>query len=169
MKIHSLLGTVRIFLRAAAPLALLCALSIHAQEQPPASPDAPPVAPAQEQISPNGDSAIQPASPASSEIALKNNRLFYVLANYSTVEKHDQFGTLSAKTKFKLSVKTMSDPVTVSFLGVIALMGQATNSDGVGHGFHGEFEFGFCGECAELIVFFDGRVVREDVEEAIVF
>ncbi len=129
MKIHSLLGTVRIFLRAAAPLALLCALPIHAQEQPPASPDAPPVAPAQEQISLNGDSAIQPASPAPSEIALKNNRLFYVLANYSTVEKHDQFGTLSARTKFKLSVKTMSDPVTVSFLGVIALMGQATNSE----------------------------------------
>ena len=129
MKIHSLLGTVRIFLRAAAPLALLCTFPIHAQEQPPASPDAPPVAPAQEQISLNGDSAIQPASPAPSEIALKNNRLFYVLANYSTVEKHDQFGTLFAKTKFKLSVKTMSDPVTVSFLGVIALMGQATNSE----------------------------------------
>src|SRR5258708_5185770 len=63
MKIHSLLGTVRIFLRAAAPLALLCALPIHAQEQPPASPDAPPVAPAQEQISLNGDSPIQPADP----------------------------------------------------------------------------------------------------------
>src|SRR5258706_217929 len=113
MKIHSLLGPVRIFLRAAAPLALLCTFPIPAQEQPPASPDAPPVAPAQEQINLNGDSAIQPASPAPSEIALKNNRLFYVLANYSTVEKHDQFGTLSAKTKFKLSVKTMSDPVTV--------------------------------------------------------
>ncbi len=43
------------------------------------------------------------------------------------------------------------------------------DSDGIGHGFHGELEFGFCGEGAELIVFFDGRVVREDVEEAIVF
>src|SRR5258708_30270411 len=37
------------------------------------------------------------------------------------------------------------------------------DSDGVGHGFHGELEFGSCGEGAELIVFFDGRVVREDV------
>src|SRR5258708_31349563 len=41
------------------------------------------------------------------------------------VEKQDQFGTLSTKTKFKLSVKTMSDPITVSFLGAIALMGRA--------------------------------------------
>ncbi len=129
MKIHSLSGTVRIFLRAAAPLALLYALPIHAQEQSPASPEAPPVTPAQEQIAVTGNSAIQAPSPAPSEIALKNNRLFYVLANYSTVEKHDQFGTLSAKTKFKLSVKTMSDPITVSFLGVIALMGQANNSE----------------------------------------
>jgi hypothetical protein len=129
MKIHLPLRTVRSLTRAIAPLALLCALPIHAQEQPPASSDAPPVAPAQEQLTLNGDSRIQPVSPAPSEVALKNNRLFYVLANYSTVEKQDQFGTLSAKTKFKLSAKTMSDPITVSFLGVIALMGQASNSE----------------------------------------
>jgi hypothetical protein len=87
------------------------------------------VAPAQEQITLDASSTILPEAPVPSEIALKNNRLFYVLANYSTVEKHDQFGTLSPKTKFKLSVKTMSDPITVSFLGAIALMGQARNSE----------------------------------------
>jgi hypothetical protein len=129
MKIRLLLRTVRSLSRAIAPLALLCALPIHAQEQSPASPDAPAVAPAQEQITLNGNSTIEPPVPVPSEIALKNNRLFYVLANYSTVEKQDQFGTLSAKTKFKLSAKTMSDPITVSFIGAIALMGQARNSD----------------------------------------
>ena len=129
MKIHLLLRTVRHFSRAIAPLALLCGLPIHAQDPSPANSDAPPVAPAQEQITLNADSTILPATPVPTEIVLKNNRLFYVLANYSTVEKQDQFGTLSAKTKFKLSAKTMSDPITVSFLGVIALMGQANNSE----------------------------------------
>src|SRR5260370_10277145 len=70
MKIHSLLGTVRIFLLAAAPLALLCTFPLHAQPQPPASPGAPPVPPPQEQISLNGASAIQPASPAPVDIPL---------------------------------------------------------------------------------------------------
>ena len=130
MKIHLLLRAVRNLSRAIAPLALLFAIPIHAQEPSPAAADASPTAPAQEQITLNADSSILPAaSPAPTEIALKNNRLFYVLANYSTVEKQDQFGTLSAKTKFKLSVKTMTDPITVSFLGAIALMGQANNSE----------------------------------------
>ena len=128
MKIHSLPRRVRNLSRVIAPLALLCALPIHAQEQSPANSDAQPVAPAQGQLALEANSTIVPATPVPTEIALKNNRLFYVLANYSTVEKQDQFGTLSAKTKFKLSVKTMSDPITVSFLGVIALMGQANNS-----------------------------------------
>jgi hypothetical protein len=69
---------------------------------------------------------------------VKNDRLFYVLANYTTVENLEKFGTLSAKTKFKLSTKTMSDPVTISFIGMIALIGQARNSDpSYGQGFQG--------------------------------
>jgi hypothetical protein len=129
MTIHSLSRAVRNPFGSIALLALLCALPIHAQDPSPANSDAVPVVPAQQQITLNANSTILPAAPVPSEIALKNNRLFYVLANYSTVEKQDQFGTLSAKTKFKLSVKTMSDPITVSFLGVIALMGQANNTE----------------------------------------
>ncbi len=129
MRNHLAARTVRTLFRVTAPLALLCALPIHAREQSPANSDAPPIAPAQEQFTASGGSVIEPATPAPSQAALKNNRLFYVLANYSTVEKQDQFGTLSAGTKFKLSVKTMTDPITVSFIGVIALMGQARNSD----------------------------------------
>ena len=129
MKIHLLLRARRSLSRALALLAFLSALPIRAQEPSPANSDAVPVVPAQEQITLDASSTILPAAPVPSEIALKNNRLFYVLANYSTVEKQDQFGTLSAKTKFKLSVKTTSDPITVSFLGVITLMGQANNSE----------------------------------------
>ena len=59
----------------------------------------------------------------------KNDRLFFVMPNYLTVEDRQQFEPVSTRTKFKLAAKTMSDPVTVSFIGLIALIGQARNSD----------------------------------------
>ncbi len=129
MRIHSLTRPARILFRAIAPLALFCAFAARAQEPSPTTSDAPLVAPVQEQITLTAAPDILPSAPLPTEIVLKNNRLFYVLANYSTVERHDEFGTLPPKTKFKLSVKTMTDPITVSFLGAIALMGQARNSD----------------------------------------
>jgi hypothetical protein len=120
MQIKLLLRTVNRVFHSIAPGALLCALPIYAQQQSPANSDALALAPLQEQIS------------------LKNDRLFYVLANYTTVENLDKFGTLSANTKFKLSAKTMSDPITISFIGMIALIGQARNSDpSYGQGFQG--------------------------------
>jgi hypothetical protein len=81
---------------------------------------------------------VTPAGPASPEIAPVNHRLFGMMANYTTVEKQEHFSKISAATKFKLTVKTMTDPVTVSFLGGIALLGQARNSDPTyGQGFAG--------------------------------
>lgn len=83
-------------------------------------------------------SPVAAPAPAQPQTTLQNHRLFGVLANYTTVETSDRFGTLSAKTKFKLTAKTMSDPVTVSFLAGIALLGQARNSDPTyGQGFSG--------------------------------
>ena len=83
---------------------------------------------APELISPKTSSGME--SPAPVQTVLKNDRLFGVLANYTTVEHlDDDFGKLPPKTKFKLSFKTMSDPVTISFLGGLALLGQARNSD----------------------------------------
>lgn len=81
---------------------------------------------------------VEPGAPLQSQTLVKNHRLFGVLADYTTVENQDQFGRLSAKTKFRLSFKTMTDPVTVSFLGVLALMGQARNTyPAYGEGFQG--------------------------------
>jgi len=117
------------FFRVIAPLAFFCVAPVYSQEPSPATSDTPLVAPVQEQISLDAAPFIEPSTPVPHDLVLKNNRLFYVLANYSTVERHDEFGTLSPKTKFKLSVKTMTDPITVSFLGAIALMGQARDSD----------------------------------------
>ena len=129
MKLHRLSRPARILFRTIAPFALFGALTAHAQEPSPATSDAPLVAPVQERFTLTAAPDVLPSAPLPTELALKNNRLFYVLANYSTVERLDNFGTLPPKTKFKLSVKTMADPITVSFLGAIALMGQARNSD----------------------------------------
>ena len=119
-------------------LALLCALPIHAQEEAPASAAALAGTPVQEPLSFRTSSTEEPAAPVQPPIELKNNRLFFVLANYTTVENTDKFAPIPAKTKFVLSAKTMCDPVTVSFLGVIAAIGQARNSDpSYGQGFKG--------------------------------
>ena len=84
------------------------------------------------------NSLTEQVAPIQPEIPPKNDRLFGVLPNYTTVENLDPFESLSAKAKFKLTVKTMSDPVTVSFIGAIALIGQARNSDpSYGQGFQG--------------------------------
>jgi len=73
--------------------------------------------------------AVTSSTPAPPQTTLINHRLFGVVANYTTVETQDQVGRLSAANKFKLTAKTMTDPVTVSFLAGIALLGQARNSD----------------------------------------
>jgi hypothetical protein len=83
-------------------------------------------------------SPVTASAPVQPQTTLQNHRLFGVMANYTTVETSDRFGTLSAKTKFKLTAKTMTDPVTVSVLAGIALLGQARNSDPTyGQGFSG--------------------------------
>ena len=89
------------------------------------------VAPEQEQLSLKSDSSIEPAAALQPQAVPKNDRLFWILPNYLTVEnkKMEQSGSLSAKTKFELFAKTMSDPVTISFIGAMALIGQARNSD----------------------------------------
>ena len=70
--------------------------------------------------------------------AAKNDRLFGVLPNYTTVENEDLFGPLSAKGKFKLAAESSFDPYTFPFIGFIALIGQAENTEpSYGQGFAG--------------------------------
>jgi len=115
---------------------LLYALPLPGQEPLPPSPTPLEVASLEAPAHLDDDSAIEPAGPAQP----KNDRLFFVMPNYSTVENSGRFrpAPLSAKAKFKLSAKTMSDPVTISFLGTLALIGQARNTDSsYGQGFQG--------------------------------
>ncbi|HTZ49156.1 MAG TPA: hypothetical protein VMH20_16300 [Verrucomicrobiae bacterium] len=101
----------------------LWALPIHAQQLLPASSSFFDVVP--EPVSSGSEVvAVSPSTPEA-----KNDRLFFLLPNYLMVENLDHTAPLSTKTKFLLSAKTMTDPVTVSFLGAIALLGQARDSD----------------------------------------
>lgn len=109
--IHFLLALAGKLSRASAPVLLLCAIPTHAQEQAPARPPAP------------------TAAATRSTVAPMKDRFFFVLSNYLTVENREPFEPLPAKIKFKLSARTMSDPITISFIGMIALTGQARNSN----------------------------------------
>jgi hypothetical protein len=136
-RIHFLLGNAGRFFRAFA--VLLCAIPIHAQEQSSASSGDQMVTSAGAQASLELSSGILPTAAAiPSKIAAKKNRLLFVLPNYLTVENRQQFEPLTTRIKFKLSAKTMFDPVTISFIGMVALVGQARDSDRLyGQGFSG--------------------------------
>jgi len=109
---------------------LLCATRTFAQEGQPGSSVGLTAAPAETRtVSPAGAGVEPTTGTTQPTSAPKNDRLFFVMPNYLTVENQQQTDPLSTGTKFKLSAKTMSDPITVSFIGAIALIGQARNSD----------------------------------------
>src|SRR5579864_8533878 len=93
------------------------------QQQPPAS--SPSNASPKTSAATNSDSN----SKSQPENTVKNDRLFGVIPNYTTVETEDKFGPLTPKGKFKLAVDSSFDPYTFPFIGFIALVGQAENSE----------------------------------------
>jgi hypothetical protein len=121
--------TSRYRTRVAALAILLCTHFTPAQQQQSASPDAStstqPGAQDKTSNNQNGQTPAQDQGPNTP----KNDRLFGVLPNYTTVENEDKFGPLSVKEKFKLSADSMFDPVTFPFIGLIALLGQAENTE----------------------------------------
>ena len=118
-------------IRRVAPAALLLALPLCAQQpllivspEPEAAASSAP-----EQIIPNETPFIEPASLIQPVRPPANDRLFWVMPNYLSVEGRQQTPPLSTRMKFEFSEKTMTDPVTLSFLGTLAAIGQATNSN----------------------------------------
>jgi hypothetical protein len=87
---------------------------------------------------PAGDGAIDGKNVQPGKTTFKNDRIMGLYPNYATVELEDQFGPLSVKEKFKLTEDSMLDPVTFPFIGFVALIGQAQNSEpAYGQGFEG--------------------------------
>jgi len=59
----------------------------------------------------------------------QNDRLFWTLPNYLTVENAKQVSPLTTGQKFKLVTKDTFDPVVYPFISFVAAIGQATNSE----------------------------------------
>jgi hypothetical protein len=110
---------------------LLTSQSLKAQQQSPA----PEAASEPKQQDQNN---VDRREVKAADSAAKHDRLFGVLPNYTTVENKDLFGPLSAKGKFKLAAESSFDPYTFPFIGFIALIGQAENTEpSYGQGFAG--------------------------------
>jgi hypothetical protein len=59
----------------------------------------------------------------------ENDRLFGVLPNYLTVENEARVPPLTRGGKFRLVAKNAFDPAIYPFIGFLALVGQATDSE----------------------------------------
>ena len=59
----------------------------------------------------------------------KNDRLFFALPNYLTVENGKQIPPLTTGQKFKLVARSAFDPAEFPYVGVIAAIDQAENTD----------------------------------------
>jgi hypothetical protein len=81
---------------------------------------------------PVADSAGKPASGTS------NDRIFYTLPNFLTLENADKAPKLSVGEKFKVTARASFDPVTFVWHGLQAAISQANNSEsGYGQGAEG--------------------------------
>jgi hypothetical protein len=114
--------------------ALLLAFPLRAQQQSPASADAPSQgqSKAGAQSGENKDPALQEQKKP------ENDRIFWALPNYLTVENAKQTPPLTRGQKFKLVALGTFDPVEFPYVGVLALIDQAENQDpSFGQGFRG--------------------------------
>jgi hypothetical protein len=58
-----------------------------------------------------------------------NDRLFYVLPNFLTLEESEQVPPMTAKEKFAVTARGTYDPAEFGLVAIVALLGQASNSD----------------------------------------
>ncbi len=119
--------------------AMLCSFPLLAQQNP-----SPATTTSQAQPKPDEKSAAKDnpsnqeqktPTPAQSP---KNDRLFFVLPNYLTVENAGKAPPLTTRQKFKLVALGTFDPVEYPYVGLLAGINQAENADpSYGQGFKG--------------------------------
>ena len=68
-------------------------------------------------------------SPVQKETEKKNDRMFYVMPNYLTVDGQSQVAPVSWKEKFAMAAKGSFDPYEFTIIGIVAGIRQAENSD----------------------------------------
>jgi hypothetical protein len=133
-------------------LNLLCLLSAAQQTQPPPSPDVSAQAPAQSTTpnpskgTPNASgetqgqsgppSTVPGASSTQGKVAgTSNDRLFYTLPNFLSLENAGQVPPLTEKQKFSVVARSSFDYVQYPWSGFLAGISQAENSEpGFGQG-----------------------------------
>jgi hypothetical protein len=100
------------------------------QDKPGEQPSAP---------NPQGQNAPVPADSKKAEDTKKSNdRMFYVMPNYLTVDGQSQVPPVTWKEKFSMAAKGSFDPYEFTIVGIVAGIHQAANSDpGFGQGFKG--------------------------------
>ena len=70
-----------------------------------------------------------PNSPVHEDTEKKNDRMFYVMPNYLTVDGQSQVPPVSWKEKFAMAAKGSFDPYEFTIIGIVAGIRQAENSD----------------------------------------
>jgi hypothetical protein len=113
--------------------AMLCSLPSAAQNAQPAA------APAASQQPPAPPQTTAPDSKDDkSQKGTSNDRLFYALPNFLTLESGANVPPLTAKQKFKVVARSSFDYVQVPWYGMLAGISQAENSEpGYGQGAEG--------------------------------
>ncbi len=96
-------------------------------QTPPVSPTTPLTPPAPT------TTPVAPAPAPSKPTTPQNDRIFFALPNYLTVENASNLPPLTIKMKFKTVAEGCFDPVEVVFIGTEAGIGQADNSDPTYH------------------------------------
>jgi hypothetical protein len=127
-------------LKICVPRALLCCvltssllLAATAQQTPPANAPATP----QPQPTEKSKNASDPKA-ADKNSGTSNDRLFYALPNFLTLENTGQVPPLTVGQKFKVVTRGSFDYILIPWYGVLAGMSQAENSEpGYGQGAEG--------------------------------
>ncbi len=132
------------------PSATLCAAQSTQQAQPsdPTQSAQPPATSSATQDKPgdppSAPSASQdpksqtPEDTKQDDAKKKNDRMFYVMPNYLTVDGQSQVQPVSSKEKFAMAAKGSFDPYEFFIVGVVSGIRQAKNSDpGFGQGMEG--------------------------------
>jgi hypothetical protein len=82
----------------------------------------------QQNPGPSGQTALQQPQ-LKKRPAPKDDRLFWALPNYLTVENEEKTPALTASQKFRLEARQSFDPIQFPFIGFLALISQAEDSE----------------------------------------
>jgi hypothetical protein len=118
---------------------LLFAYPLLAQQNPP------PADTTSQEVSKPGENSVEKKDPPiqeqkapNQEQSPKNDRLFFLLPNYLTVENATKVPPLTTGQKFKLVALGTFDPIEFPYVGILAGVDQAENEDpSYGQGFKG--------------------------------